>query len=61
MKIVKSLEGSVLLLKAISDTFWNQAKKLKERFISLILGALEASLLQSAWTEKGVIRAGENF
>ena len=40
MKIVKSLEDSGLLLKGVSETIQNEAKKQKVRFLSILLGKL---------------------
>ena len=57
MKIGKSLEESGLLIKLISEAIKNEAKELKSRLVSMLLGALAASLLGNALT--GVIRAGE--
>ena len=45
IKIVKSLEDSGLLLKGVSETVQNEAKEQKERFLSMLLGTLGASLL----------------
>ena len=46
IKIVKSLEGSGLLLKGVSETIQNDEKEQKGRFlIIMFLGTLEASLL----------------
>ena len=59
MKIVKSLEGSRLLIKGISETIKNEEKEQKEGFLSMLLGTLAASILQNGLTGKGVIRAGE--
>ena len=56
-KIGKSLEESGLLIKLISEAIKNEAKELKSRLVSMLLGALAASLLGNALT--GVIRAGE--
>ena len=53
MKIFKSLEASGLL------TIKNEAKEQKGEFLSMLLGTLAASMLGSALTERGVIRAGE--
>ena len=68
MKIVISLEESVLLIKGISETIKNQAKEQKERFFPMLVGALAASILRNALTGKELIkaaedtiRAGENF
>ena len=43
IKLVKSLEDSRLLLKAISETIQNEAKEQKEGFLSTLLGTLGAS------------------
>ena len=53
-KIVKSLEESGLLIKGISETIKNEAKEQKGGFLSVLLGTLAASMLES-----GVRRAGE--
>ena len=45
IKIVKSLEDSGLLLKWVSETSQNEAKEQKGRFLSMLSGALGASLL----------------
>ena len=58
-KIVKSLEDSGLLLKAVSETIKNEAKKQKRGFLSMLLGTLGASLLGDILLGKGVIRTGE--
>ena len=60
IKIVKSLEDSVLLIKGVSKTITNEAKKQKDRFLSMLLGSLGASLLPNLLTGKGKIRAGED-
>ena len=57
MKIVKPLEESGLLIKEISETIKNVAKK-KGRFLGLLIGTLASSFLASALTRQ-VIRAGE--
>ena len=59
MKIVKSLEESGLLIKGISKTIPNEAKKQKGEFLSGLLGTLGASLLGNLLTGKGTITAGE--
>ena len=59
MKIVKSLEGSGLLIKGISKTIKNEAKEQKEGFVGILLGTLSASLLGSLSTGKGMFRAGK--
>ena len=58
MKIVKLLEQSGLLIKGISEAIKNEAKEQKGGFLSMLLGTLAASMLGSALTGKGVIRAG---
>ena len=59
MKIVKSLEKSGLLIKGVSETIKNEAKKQKGGFLSMLLGTLGASLLGNLLAGKGAIRAGE--
>ena len=59
LKIVKSLEDSGLVLEGVSETIKNEAKKRKGGFLSMLLGALGASLLGNMLAGKGVIRAGE--
>ena len=59
MKIAKSLEESGLLIKCLSETIKNKTKEQKGRFLSILLGTLAASMLGSALTERGVIRAGK--
>ena len=59
MKIVKSLEESVLLTWRISQTIKSKVKEQKGGFLEMLLGTLVASLLGSAFTGRGVIRAGE--
>ena len=59
LKIVKSLEDSGLLLKIVSETIQHEAKEQRGGFLSMLLGALVASLLGDILSGKGVIRAGE--
>ena len=63
LKIVKSLEDSGVLLKGVSETIQNGAKKQREGFLSMLLDTLGASLLgdllASNLSGKGTIRAGE--
>ena len=68
MKIVKSLEDTVLLIKGVSETIQNEIKEQKGEFLSMLLGTLGASLLANLSTvkevkykitEKGIMRAGE--
>ena len=58
MKIIKSLEHSGLLLKRVSETIRNEAKEQKGRFLSMLLGTLNVSLLGNIVAGKGIIRAG---
>ena len=62
LKIVKSLEDSGILLKGVSQTIKNEAKKQRCGFLSMLLATLDASLLGDMLfvkKAKGVIRAGE--
>ena len=63
LKIVKSLEDSGVLLKGVSETIQNEAKEQRGGFLSMLLGALGASLLGDVLSKglsvRGVIRAGE--
>ena len=63
LKIVKSLENSGLLLKGVSETIQHEAKEQRGGFLSMLLGALGASLigdvLSKGLSGKGVIRSGE--
>ena len=63
LKLVKSLQDSGVLLKGVSETIQNEAKKQRGGLLSMLLGTLEASLLGDILSKglsgKGVIRAGE--
>ena len=63
LKIVKSLENSGVLLKGVSKTIQHEAKEQRGGFLSMLLGTLGASLLDSILLKglsgKGIIRAGE--
>ena len=59
MKIVKLLEESGLLIKGIDETITKETKKLRGRFFLMLLGTLGVTMLGSAITARGVIRAGE--
>ena len=59
IKIVKSLEGSYLLLKGITDTVQIEVKKQTRGFISMLLGTLGASLLGDLLTGKRVIATSQ--
>ena len=60
IKIVKFLEESDLLIKGVSKTIKNKAKKQKGGFLSMLFGTLGASLLGDLLAGKGTIKAGEN-
>ena len=55
-KIVKSVEGSGLLIKGISKTIKNKATEQKGGFISMLLGTLAASVSGTALAEEGGIK-----
>ena len=52
MKIIQALEDSNFLIKGVTETFKNETKKQKGRFLSLLLGTLGASLLENLLTGK---------
>ena len=60
MKIIRSLEGSRLLIKDVSEIIEDEAKEQKGGLFSTLLGALGASLLGNLLTGKGTIKAGED-
>ena len=59
LKIAKSLEDPGILLKGVSETIKDEAKEQIGGFLSMLLGALGASLLGNMLAGKQVIRAGE--
>ena len=59
MKIIKSLEEPGLLIKGISETMKNEAKKQKGGFLGKLLVNLAADLLENILTGKGTITTGE--
>ena len=61
IQIVKSLEGSGLLLKGVSETIKNEAKEQKEGFLKVLLGTLGAGLLGNILAGKGMNRAREGI
>ena len=61
MKIIKSFEESGSLIKGVSETIKNEAKKQKGGFLRILLDLLGLSLLGNLLTSKGVIRAGERM
>ena len=58
MKIVQALEDSDILLKGVTKTIKNETKEQKERFLSILLGTLGASLLGNMLAGKGIVIAG---
>ena len=61
IKIVKSLEYSVLLVKVVSEKIQNEAKEQRGEFLSMLLGKLGAILLGNILAGKGTNRVGEVF
>ena len=57
LKIVKSLEGSELLLEGVSETIKDEAKEEIDGFLRMLLDTLAESLLGNMLTGKGVITA----
>ena len=57
--IVKSLEDSGLIFKRVSETIPNEAKEQKGEFLSMLLGALGASLLGNILAEQGAIATSQ--
>ena len=55
IEIVKSLEGSGLLLKGVSETAKTETKEQKGGFLSVLLGTLGASLLGNILTRRRAI------
>ena len=58
MKIVRTLENSNILLKGFTKTIKGQTKEKKGRFLSMLLGTLEAILLGNFLSRKTIVRAG---
>ena len=61
IKIVKSLEDSGFLLKGVTETVQNKAKEQKGGFLSMLLGTLDARLLENLWTGKGAIAMSQGW
>ena len=60
IKIFEALENSGILLKGITKTIENETKEQRGRFLSMLLGTLETSLLGNLLTGgKGIVSAGE--
>ena len=54
MKIVESLEESELLIVSASEKIQNATKEQASRFLGMLLGTLDASLLEKLLSGKGV-------
>ena len=62
MKIIEARENSGILLKGASKTTENETKEQRGEFLSVLLGTLEASLLDNLLTGgKGIMRAGDGI
>ena len=59
IEIVKSHKESGLLAKGINQKIKNEAKERKGEFLPMLLGALAARILGTAFTGKRIIRIGE--
>ena len=59
IKIVKSLEGSGLLLEGVTATVQNEVKEEKGGFLGMLLCTLGASLLGNILSGREINRAGE--
>ena len=60
IKIIEALENSGILLKGVTKTIENETKE--QRFLSMLLGTLGASLLGNLLTGgKGIVRAGDGI
>ena len=61
MKIGKLLEELGLLLKGIGEIIKYEEKEQKGRFLLMLLGRLNASILGNVLSGRGVIRASQEF
>ena len=61
MKIVHTHEDSNIVLKGVTKTIKYETKEEKEGFLSILLGALGASLLGNLLTWKGIVTAGTGW
>ena len=61
IKIVKSFENLVLLLKGVTESVQNEVKEQRGRFLSMLLGTLGASLLGNLLTGKGINKKGKGI
>ena len=61
MKIINSLEDSVILLEGVSETVQNKVKGQKVGFLGMLLGLLGASLLGNILAGKGINKKGHGI
>ena len=61
MKIVEALENAGILLKGLTKTIENETKEQRGGSLSMLLGTLGASLLDSLLTGKDIMRAGDGI
>ena len=61
MKIVQALEDSNISLKGVTKTIENETKEHKGGFLSILLGALGASLLGNLLSGNRTVRHGEGM
>ena len=62
IKIIETLENSVILLKGVTKTIENETKEQRGGFLSMLLGTLGVSLLGNLLTGgKGMMRAGDGI
>ena len=62
MKIIKALENSGFLLKGVSKAIKNETKEQRGGLLSMLLGALGASLLGNLLSGgEGIMRAGDGI
>ena len=59
IKILKSLEGSGLLLEGVTETVQNEIKEQKGGFLSMLLGTLGASFLGNFLTGREAIATSQ--
>ena len=58
MNIFKSLEDASLLIKGVTQTIENETKEQKGKFLSMLFGTLDASLIENLLTLE-VFQAGK--
>ena len=61
IKIVKSYEGSGLLLEGVTKTVQNEIKEQQAGFLSMLFGALGARLLGNLLTGQGINKKGKRI